>query len=329
MADGCAPLYGQANVLDHLSGVDFHTQYALHALREFGNRRRGERPEGDGAQHAHADALLAAHLDGLEGDACGRAKGHNQVVGVLRLVFLVAHLLLPDLLIFALQAQVVLFHSRRLQFEAGDDVLAAPLHTRGCPGAFLDDFFVRAAGLEWGQYHLLHHLSDDAVAQYHHRVAVAEGQRETEVDKVGHLLHTGGSQHDDVVVAVASAARRLEVVALTGLDGAQAWASALYVDDEAGQFGTGHVRDALLHQGDARTAGRRHHSFTCGRTAVDHVDAGHFALCLQHHHARGFPGLFDGQCLQHFALWGDGVTKIAVASAAYGGVCDGLVTLHQ
>ena len=54
--------------------------------------------------------------------------------------------------------------------------------------------------------------------------------------EVGHLLHTGGSQDDHVVVAVTAAAGGLEVVRLGGLDAAQAGAATLHVDDKCRQI---------------------------------------------------------------------------------------------
>ena len=103
--------------------------------------------------------------------------------------------------------------------------------TVGGPGTLGRNLLLSTPGLGRRQHDALHHLPDDAVGENHGGVAVTESQLESQVDEVGHLLYGGGRQDNDVVVAVAATARRLVVVALTGLYGAQSRAAALHVDD--------------------------------------------------------------------------------------------------
>ena len=69
-----------------------------------------------------------------------------------------------------------------------------------------------------------------------------------------HLLHGIGREDQGAVVAVAAALDDLEVVALLGSDVAEPGSAAHDVGDDAGQFGSGEIADAFLHQADAGTA---------------------------------------------------------------------------
>ena len=197
------------------------------------------------------------------------------------------------------------------------------------PGTLPGYFFLGTPRALRGQDDLFHHLADDAVGEYHGRVAPAEGQLEGQVDEVGHLLHRGRCEHDGLVVAVASAHGGLQIVALAGLYGAQAWASALHVDDQGGYFAHGHVRHALLHQGHAGARRGCHDAFAAAAASVEHVDGGHFAFGLQHDHAGGLPRLQQAQRFEYLRLGCDGVAEESVAAAAYGGVGDGFVAFQQ
>ena len=94
-------------------------------------------------------------------------------------------------------------------------------------------------------------------------------------------LDGGGGEDDEVVVTVAAALGGLEVVALAGLDGAEAGAAAHDVHDDAGQLGAGYVGDALLLQGDAGGGGAGEDALAGAGSAVDHVDGADLALGLQ------------------------------------------------
>ena len=83
------------------------------------------------------------------------------------------------------------------------------------------DFLFGATGLHRWQHHTFHHLSDDAITQYHGRVAITECQGESQVYEVGHFLYRRRGKYDHVVVAIASSTRCLEIVTLRRLDGSQ------------------------------------------------------------------------------------------------------------
>ena len=110
----------------------------------------------------------------------------------------------------------------------------------------------------YSQIERLHHLPDETIGQDDRRIAIVVGQFEGQDGEVGHLLHRGGRQHEVAIVAVASALHHGEVVALLGSDVAQARAAAHHVDDHAGQFRAGEVRDAFLHQAEAGSGGCGH-----------------------------------------------------------------------
>ena len=226
---------------------------------------------------------------------------------------------------------VFLLHFGGVELERGNHVGFSAFQPVpiGSPGTFLHDFLFRAAGFVRRQHHLFHHLPNHAVGEYHGGRAVFEGEAEGEVHEVCHFLHRGRCEHNHVVVAVAAAARGLVVVALRGLDSAEARAAALHVHDQAGYFRARHIADAFLHQRHAGTRRGGHHALARAAASVEHVDARHLALRLQHHHTRGFPRLECGKRFEHLALRRNGIAEIAVATAAYGGVGYGFIAFEQ
>ena len=68
----------------------------------------------------------------------------------------------------------------------------------------------------------LHDLADHAVGDDGHRLEVLVGQVKGLDDQVHRFLHRRRRQDDEVIVAVTAAFGHLEVVALGGLDVAQA-----------------------------------------------------------------------------------------------------------
>ena len=290
----------------------------------------GERPEGDGTEQAYPDALLTGTLNALLGDARRTAERHDHILRVVHQRGLVAHLRLPYLPVFLLQGDIALLHHLGLQLQRREDVGLArlgPAHR--CPGTLPGNLLLRAAGLHGWQHHLLHHLSDDTVAEDHRRIAVLESQLEGEVHEVCHLLHRGGRQHDDIVVAVATAAGGLEIVTLRGLDGAQSGTASLHVDHHSGNLRTCHVGDALLHQRHTGTRRGGDDALACARPAMHHVDSRHLALRLQHHHAGGLPGLEQGERLYNLTLWCDGIAEEAIRPTSYTGMGYRLIAFHQ
>ena len=290
----------------------------------------GEGPQGDGAEQTCLDALAAQRVDSFLTHTGHTSEGHQQVVGVVTQIFLVAHFSLADGGILLLHVEVALLHHVGVHFKRRENVGLAVFQSVSVdgPGTFGGNLFLSAAGLDGWQDDLLHHLADHTVRENHGRVAVFESQLKRQVNKVGHLLHRVRRQYNDVVVAIAAAHGSLAIVALTGLNGAQTGAAALYVDNQGRNLSRRHVADTFLHQGNTRTGGRSHDSLARTSAAIEHIDGGHFAFGLQHHHTARFPGLQFRQCFQHFRLWGNGITEVTVASAADGCVGNGLVSLH-
>ena len=148
---------------------------------------------------------------------------------------------------------ITLFHHLGLQFERGDDIWPASSYSsEGSPRITLHDLLISETRLHRWQHYLLHHLSDDTIGENHDGVTVTECQFEGKAHKVSHFLHTGRSEDNDIIVAVAAATRCLEIVALRGLNRTQPRAATLYVDDDTWNLCTSHITDALLHEGNTR-----------------------------------------------------------------------------
>jgi hypothetical protein len=178
-----------------------------HRLRQIPDRLRGEGPERDGPDHAHLLALLAEPLDGAFGDARAGAVGDHDHLGVVRQVGLVADLVLLDEPELSLELPVVLLVELGVE-DQGVDVLGRPaLGAREGPA-----LLVVRRGEEAVEVDRLHHLPEDAVAEDDHGVAVLVRQAEGQRHDRGEFLDGGRGKDDGPVVAVAAAARRLEVV---------------------------------------------------------------------------------------------------------------------
>ena len=93
-------------------------------------------------------------------------------------------------------------------------------------------------------------------ASTYHGVAVSVGEIEGERGEVGHFLNGIGRDDQRAVVAVAAAFDHLDVVALFGRDVAETGTAAHDVGDDAGEFGSGQVAEAFLHEADAGAARR-------------------------------------------------------------------------
>ena len=226
---------------------------------------------------------------------------------------------------------VFFLHFRRVEFERSDDVDASLFESVpvGCPRTFFGNFFFRTTRFHGRQHDFFHHLTDDTIGKNHGRVAIFESKFKSQVHEVCHLLHRSGSKHNDFIVSISTAARRLIVVTLRGLNGSKSGTSSLDIDDETGDFGTCHIADSFLHQRDAGRGGGSHDSFSRSATSVEHVDGCHFALCLQHNHSGGFPRLNFGKRFEHFALRRDGIAKVAVTATSDGGVGNGFVSFQK
>ena len=93
MANRRAALHGKPHVLHHLAGVNLSHENMPLATGHLGQGLAGERPQRDGTEEPGPDALLASELDALLGNAGRAAERHDQAVGIVTLLGLVAHLL--------------------------------------------------------------------------------------------------------------------------------------------------------------------------------------------------------------------------------------------
>ena len=119
----------------------------------------------------------------------------------------------------------------------------------------------------------------------------------------------------------------LVVVALAGLDVAEARPAPHHIYNDDGHFGGGNVAEPLLHEADAGTAGAGHHPRPRGGRAINHVDGGDFAFGLEEDTAE-----FDhsaGHVFQQFGLGGDGVAKIRLTARPHGRFGQGHVSFKQ
>ena len=110
-------VHGKADIFHHLSGIQFCNEHTFHLVGIRGNDFGRERPQRDGAEHTYLYSFFACQLHCFLSDACHRAEGYNQVVGIIAMNFLEANLILFYLLVFGLETDVVLFHFFRFQFQ--------------------------------------------------------------------------------------------------------------------------------------------------------------------------------------------------------------------
>ena len=213
-------VYGEADILNHLSGIQLGNQYAFYLVGVCGNGFGWERPQSDGAKHSDLEAFFARHFHGFLADTRHGAESYNQVFGILAVNLFKAYLVLFDFFVFGLEADVVLLHLFRFQFQRSDDVGLAAVGSAGSgPRTLLDNFGIRAARLLCGKNYLLHHLSDYAVGKDDSRIAVLEGKLEAQAYEVCHFLYGSGGKCDKAIVTVAAAFHGLEIVGLAWLDG--------------------------------------------------------------------------------------------------------------
>ena len=329
-ADGLAALDGELHVLEHLAFVDLDVQNALDLRLHDGLAERvvREGPHGDGTEQADLHALLAQLVDDGLDDAGDRAEGRDDDLGVVGLVAFPHLLVLTGGLVGLLQLGVVDGQGLGVDVDGVDDAalggIIAGLPAGAGPGLLLRvDLEVH----HLGHFDRLHHLGDDAVGQEEDGHAVLLGLVEGEHHDVDGLLHGGGSVGQQMVVAVAAALDALEVVALGGLDVAEAGAAAHDVEDHAGQLGAGAVGDALLLEADAG-AGRRGDDARAGAGgAIDHVDRRDLALGLEE--ASSDLGHTGGHVLGDLGLRGDGVAEEEARAGANGGLSDRFAALHE
>ena len=173
----------------------------------------------------------------------------------------------------------------------------------------------------------LHHLAHETVGDDHDGVHVLESVIPRLLDQIDSFLKIAGSEDHQMIVAVAAAAGRLAVVALSRQDAAQSGAAAHDVEHDCGIFVSRQVAEAFGHQRDSR-ARRRGHDLGAGRgRAKDHVDRSNFALAL-HIDAADFRQM-RGHVLGHFILRRDGISEEVTAPTADRSLCKGFSALHK
>ena len=213
-----------------------------------------ERPESDRTEQSHLDALLTRTLDALLGDTCRTTEGYDNIVGIIHLLGFITNLGFTDFSVFLLKSNIALLQYLRLEFQRGHDIDRTVLRTAdSSPRTLPGNLLLRTTRLDRRQNHLLHHLTNDTIAQNHRRIAIFNGKRKGEINELCHLLNRSRSQHNHIIVAVTTTAGSLEIITLGWLDGTQTRTATLYVDDNARNLSTCHVRDTLLHQSHTRT----------------------------------------------------------------------------
>ena len=95
-------------------------------------------------------------------------------------------------------------------------------------------------------------MADDLVCEEDNRSTILLGEVESGDGQIKAVLHGGGADGNDAVIAMHAVAR-LHQVGLCGLGGGTGGGTgALNVNDHAGQFGHNAETEVLLHQREAR-----------------------------------------------------------------------------
>ena len=228
-------IHREAYIFNHLSRIQFGNQHAFHFFSIGCNGFCGEGPKGNGAQYTDFDTFFACKFHCFLSDTGHRTEGDNQVIGIFTIDFFETYFVFFNQFVFSLEADVILFHLFRFQFQRSNDIGLASVYSAGSsPRALLDNFCICTAGLLRRQYNLFHHLTDNTVGKNDSRVAIFEGKIKGQSNEISHFLYGSGSQSDQTVVTVTSTLDSLEVVCLTGLDGSQSGAAAHYVYNQTG-----------------------------------------------------------------------------------------------
>ena len=266
----------EPHVVDHLARVLLEHRDPARARGRARERLRGERPQRDRAEQAHARALRAQLAHGVAREARQRAERHHDELGVVAVARLAALLLardrvvlvrepLPELL--GLDALHALAHADRVQVARAAAAAERPVHRPVLRG--------QRAEVERGDVDRLGRVREQEVAVDLHRVAPAIGEVERELGELDRLAHVDRREHDVAVVAVAAAARGLVVVEL----------SARHVEQHERQLGARDLGQRLLHQRDplaGRPGGRARAG---GERAPRHADRLELALGVDAHAA--------------------------------------------
>ena len=182
-------LDSEADILDHLAGVDLEREDSLDSPCQSLDFLCRERPQGYRTEKAYLNALGTGDLNALLRYTGGRAESHDGVFGIVKHELLVADFLGLDLAVFSLDPQVDHLHFLGTELKGCDDIgLPASDPSGSGPRALLDDLFLGAAGLERRKHDFLHHLADSTISEDHDRIAVAECQSEGKIHEISHFL---------------------------------------------------------------------------------------------------------------------------------------------
>ena len=181
--------------------------------------------------------------------------------------------------------------------------------------------------LHFGEGYRLHNLSEQTVAQNADGSAVFVRLVKRVIEYIHSLLNGRGSIGKQLVVAVAAALYRLEIVALRSKYAAQSGTAAHHVYYNAGQLGAGYVGNALLFKADTGAGAACHGSRAGSRRAVNHVYCRDLAFRL--HKVAADLADSPAHIFGNFILRGDGITEKVSASASDCGFGNSLVALHQ
>ena len=324
---GLLAVDGQANVLHHLAVGDFHRQRPLDGVlgNDVVDLLAGEGPQGDGPHQAALDAFFRQNADSSLADAGHGAVGTEHELGALGLVGFHHDLVLANLVIAGVEPGHQVVQHLGLDVQGVDDGPGTvPL---GIPALAGPGLIGHGGIVVHLQLHRLHHLADEAVRQDDDGGAVLVGGVKGLGHQITGLLDGRGGVDHAVVIAVAAALGGLEVVALGGLDIAEAGAAAHHVDDNAGDLRGSAGGNAFLLQGDSGGGRGGHGSGAGAARAVDHVDGRQLRFGLQE--AAAYLGHPAGHVLGNIVLRGDGIAEEKAAARLDCGFGNGLATLHQ
>lgn len=223
MLHGERVVHGETHIFDHLAGVKLDNESTLLAGGSLGNGFGGEGPKCDRTDNTDLYTLFGSEFASFVAYTGHGAECHHEIVCIFDSDFLPAAFVAFDGAVTLLEHIVDDFHLGRLEFERGYDIaLTAVLATIGSPWALLADFLVGAARALLGKLDFLHHLAHDAVCENHNGIGILESEVEAETYEVNHFLDRRGSEHDKMVVTVATTLCGLEIVGLRRLYGAEA-----------------------------------------------------------------------------------------------------------
>ena len=178
-----------------------------------------------------------------------------------------------------------------------------------------------------GKLHALHHLALQPVGEHDRRRTPLGRHTERKNRKIAHLLRTGGSDGERLVVPVASALHCGSVVTLLRIDVSETGTSTVDVHDNRRELRSSKVGYALLHQGEPGAGRRRHAELSGGSRAEHHVHARRLALRLHESAAKHRKPLC--RPMRNLACRSDGIAEIEVATGIQRTHHDSFVSFYE